>query len=100
MTTQLTECARRAAEDVEKNGYACFVRHNECGGCSLQGECRDGMERTAGIIERYMRAWLAAEGKNAHNVDTLSERAEVLEHALTDAYAKLDEAKEILGKVL
>ncbi len=86
MPDKLTECARKAAKEILENisrraSYFWF-------------------DDIAVIIERHMRAWLAAEGKNAHNVDTLSERAECLEQALTDAYAKLDEAKTILGKVL
>ncbi len=89
------ECARKAAEETLNSfPFKPYVDSPACHKCFLK------VDDIAVIIERHMRAWLAAEGKNAHNVDTLSERAECLEQALTDAYAKLDEAKGILGKVL
>ncbi len=73
MPDQLTDRARKAAEEVRN-----FLISDAS---PAHGDFISGV---AAIFVRHM----------------LSERAEILEQALSEAYAKLDEVKSILGKVL
>ncbi len=73
MTTQLTDRARKAAEEIVDK-------------FSILRVANILTPDITAIIERHMRKTF--------------DRNEIVEQALTDAYAKLDAAKGILGKVL
>ncbi len=99
MPDQLTNRARKAAEEVRN-----FL-------ISDAGPAHgDFISGVAAIFVRHMRKHMdilnhedrieAAKEILKKDVRKAASRAVSLEQALTDAYAKLDEAKSILGKVL
>ncbi len=105
MPDQLTECARKAAEETLNSfPFKPYVDSRACHKCFLK------VDDIAAIIERHMREYEGMKMTEAsikfleeRDVEFISDtitRRELLEQALSDAYAKLDEAKGILGKVL
>ncbi len=113
MPDQLTDRARKAADECAK--LLCpkgFATCKECIAARSRGET--GIHcikpyKFAAVIERHMQIYegikMADEpydilARHAEDISKRYARCEALEQALSDAYAKLDEAKGILGKVL
>ncbi len=110
MPDQLTECARKAAEEIATrlgNGLDLEVTLDgrEMAVNSSSFVTTDGfVNDMAAIVERHMKKMMDGEwdilGRHAEDISKIYARREQLEQALTAAYAKLNEAKGILGKVL